>query len=96
MNNFVVRNGSPYLARNGSPYLLRSSSPYIKNPHNDESSDVIHFESIQSRCVELETSLSMALKDLEIFSFKAKKAIELEQKVEIILRHNASLLGEND
>jgi len=38
----------------------------------------------------------MAMKDLEIFSFKAKKAIELEQKVEIILRHNASLLGEND
>ena len=90
MSNSKVRNKSPYIAMNGSPYVLRNSSPHTNNRILNKSTDV------QSRIVELEESLSTAIKDLEILSFKAKKAIELEQKVEIILRHNASLLGDND
>ena len=90
MSNSKVRNKSPYIAMNGSPYVLRNSTPHTNNRILNISTDV------QSRIVELEASLSTAMKDLEILSFKAKKAIELEQKVEIILRHNASLLGEND
>ena len=50
----------------------------------------------RSRCQELESSLCQANTDLEIANFRAKKTRELEDKMEIILKHNAQLLGEND
>jgi len=50
----------------------------------------------KSRCNDLETSLCQANTDLELANFKAKKAKELEDKVDTILKHNAHLLGEND
>jgi hypothetical protein len=37
-----------------------------------------------------------AQSDLEIANFKAKKASEMEEKVDMVLKHNAQLLGEND
>ncbi|KAL4438399.1 hypothetical protein ABPG74_009438 [Tetrahymena malaccensis] len=50
----------------------------------------------KSRCNELETSLCQVNTDLELASFKAKKAKDLESKVDDILKQNAQLLGEND
>lgn len=50
----------------------------------------------RSRCQDLESSLNNVHSELEIANFKAKKAHELEEKVDMVLKHNAQLLGEND
>ena len=49
----------------------------------------------KSRCKDLESSLCQANTDLELANIKVKKTKELEQKVEMVLKHNASLLNDN-
>lgn len=50
----------------------------------------------KSRCEDLESNLCQVHTDLEVANFKAKKARDLEQKVDLILKQNQQLLGEND
>jgi hypothetical protein len=50
----------------------------------------------KSRCNELEASLCQVHTDLDFANSKAKKTKDLETRVELILKQNSRLLGEND
>lgn len=50
----------------------------------------------RSRCQDLEKSLHHTNTDLEIANYKNKKTKDLEEKVELVLKHNSQLLQEQE
>lgn len=50
----------------------------------------------RSRCQDLERSLQQTNTDLEIANYKNKKTKDLEDKVELVLKHNSQLLQEQE
>ncbi|EGR30632.1 tetrin c, putative [Ichthyophthirius multifiliis] len=51
---------------------------------------------LKSLCNQLENQLCQANSDLELANFRARKAVELEQKIENVLKQNAALCSENE